>query len=90
VFTIFSATEDFFTFVPGSALQDSNTVQCPLHINKLAGPLTASQHAEEVTHRAISTADTWEYSRDFCYSYGLPLTKLSLYDKVHDCAYRPT
>lgn len=67
MFMIFPATEDlFFIFVPGSVLKDSNTVQCPLHINALAGPATANQRAEEVTPRAIPMAHTWEYSRDFC------------------------
>lgn len=73
---IFLATEDlFFSFVPGSVLKDSNTAQCPLHINMVAGAATASQHVEEVTQRAILMAHTWDYSRDFCYSYELPLTK---------------
>lgn len=87
MFMIFVPTEDlFFAFVPGSFLKDSNTAQYPLHINALAGP--ASQHVAEVTHRAISKTYMWEYSRDFCYSYGLPLTKQGLY--VYDGAYGPT
>lgn len=53
---IFLAAEGlFFIFVLDPVLKDSNTMQCPLQINMLAEPATASQCAEEGTHRAIPT-----------------------------------
>lgn len=90
VFMILLAAEElFFTFVLDPVLKDSNTMQRPLQTNVLAGPATASWHAEEGAPRAIPMTHTWEHWRDFCCSYGLPLTNMSLYHKVYDCAYYP-
>lgn len=87
MFIIFLATEDLFTFVPGSVLKNYYTIQCPLHVNTLAGSATANHSTKEVTHRANPMVHTWDYSKDFCYSYGYPLIKLGLYGNVYGCAY---
>lgn len=88
MFIILLATEDFFAFVPGCLLKDSNTAQCPLHTNALATSCkhictgSDSQSSPSGTHMGIL--------KGALLLIWVIIKKWGLYSNVYDCAYCPT